>query len=99
MPQERICSVDLVTYNDDRYATGGRANIASGMCMEVGYVCYLVCSVAVFSFVTVLEHVPVLLEVRADRTIRKYVCSYLQKSEARVRSDILTQHWIKCDHK
>jgi hypothetical protein len=94
MPQERICSVELVTYNDDIYATGGRAHIASGMCMEVGYVCYLVLSVTVFSFVTVLENVPLLLQSRADRTVRKYVWSYLQKSEARVPSDFLTQHWI-----
>lgn len=49
-----------------------------------------------FRFVTVLEHVSVLLQVRADRTVRNYVrvCSYLQKSEARFHSNILTQHWI-----
>lgn len=94
MPQERIYSMDLVTYDYDRYTTGGRSRIASDVCIEVGYVCYLVCSVNVLSFVTVLEHVPVLLQVRADRTVRKYICNHLQKSEAHVRSDILTQHWI-----
>jgi hypothetical protein len=84
----------LVTYDYDRYTTGGRSHIASSVCIDVGYVCYLVCSVTVLSFVTVLEHMPVLLQVRADRTVRKYICNYLQKSEAHVRSDILTQHWI-----
>jgi hypothetical protein len=34
------------------------------------------------------------IQVRADRTFRKEVCNYLQKSEAHVQSDILTQHWI-----
>jgi hypothetical protein len=53
-PQERICSMDLVTYDDDRYATAGGVHIAGGMCMEVGYVCCLVCSVSVLSYVTVL---------------------------------------------
>jgi hypothetical protein len=94
MPQERICSMDLVTYNDDQYTTGGRVHIASDMCMDVGYMCYLVCSVTVLSFVTVFEYVPVLLQVRTDRAVRKYVRNYLQKSEAHVRSDIPTQHWI-----
>jgi hypothetical protein len=76
MSQERICSMDLVTYNDGRYTAGGRAHIASDMCMEVGYLCYLVCSVAVFFFVTLLEHVPVLLQVLADHILRKFLCSY-----------------------
>ena len=71
MPQEIICSMDLVTYNDDGYTTGGTVHIARCMCMEVGYVCYLVCSVTVLSFVTVLEHVPVFLQVLADLTVRK----------------------------
>jgi hypothetical protein len=58
--QEVICVMELVAYTDDRYITGGRGHVASGMSIWKSDMCIILFVLFLCClFVALPEHVPV----------------------------------------